>query len=391
MNCREVRYYLNDYADGHLIDEIRSEIEDHLKFCYDCKCEYNDLCLILSEAKSLPKTINPSKDLWEGISARISGRKGKRKGAAKIFSLRTGASNVSGYNPHSYKFKKPGGGRGRLALIGSAVATVILGILIGILYYYNRAPVAFLSVENLAGTPVVGTAEIKDYGMLKIGEWLRTNESSSARLKVGSIGEVDVYPQSRVKLVQTLPSEYRISLDRGKIEASIWAPPRLFFVETPSATAIDLGCIYTLEVDDKGSGLLKVSSGWVALEFNDRESLIPSDAVCRTKRHFGPGTPYFKDAPVELVEALYNFDFNNGGSESLDIILSYSRKQDALSLWHILARADGEDKIKTFNRLAELSAPPTDVTLEGIVDGDRMMLNTWWETLGYGNKSLWDN
>jgi hypothetical protein len=38
----------------------------------------------------------------------------------------------------------------------------------------------------------------------------------------------------------------------------IWAPPRLFFVDTPSAVAADLGCSYTLEVKDDGAGVLRV-------------------------------------------------------------------------------------------------------------------------------------
>ena len=36
------------------------------------------------------------------------------------------------------------------------------------------------------------------------------------------------------------------------MSARIWAPPRLFYVNTPSAVAEDLGCAYTLEVDDLG-------------------------------------------------------------------------------------------------------------------------------------------
>jgi hypothetical protein len=389
MNCREVRYYLNDYADGHLIDEIRSEIENHLNICYDCKCEYNNLNLILNEARSLPKTIEPSKDLWEGINKKISGKKGKR--SPKIFPLRSDDSHPLTLDTGSLRFNKPGKNKGRFLAVSSAAAAVILGVVLGIIYYYNQVPAVFMPVEKLAGIPVIGSEQIEEQGMLRIGDWLRTDESSSARLKVGNIGEVDVHPNSNIKLVQTIPSEYRLMLDHGKINASIWAPPRLFFVETPSATAIDLGCMYTLEVDEEGSGLLKVTSGWVALKSNERESLIPADAICKTKKDFSPGTPYFTDASEEFIEALDKLDFGNSGSESLKIILKEARKRDALSLWHILIKVEGADRIITYNRLAELSMPPDDVTLEGIMNGDILMLDNWWETLGYGSKSLWDS
>jgi hypothetical protein len=59
-------------------------------------------------------------------------------------------------------------------------------------------------------------------------------------------------------LVAARWTDHRLALDHGAIEARIWAPPRLFFVETPSARAVDLGCVYTLEVDRAGAGRLSV-------------------------------------------------------------------------------------------------------------------------------------
>lgn len=391
MNCREVRYYLNDYADGHLIDEIRSDIESHLSICYNCKCELNDLNSILNEAKSLPRNIEPDRDLWEEINSRISGKERKRKNSLKIFAIRSGEHYESDSFSGSLKFKKPQRYFKNVMAFSGIAATIILGVLLGVLYYNSKSEEAFLAVENLAGIPKVGTEKIEKHGMLKVGEWLKTDEVSRARVKVGSIGDVEVHPGSQIKLVETNPTEYRLSLDKGKINASIWAPPRLFFVETPSATAIDLGCMYTLEVDEEGSGILKVTSGWVALESDGREALVPSDAICKTKKNYGPGTPYFEDASKEMIEALNKLDFGNGNSSDLDIVLNKARKRDAISLWHLLLRVESKDRIKTYYKLAELSPPSEDVTLEGIIDGDRMMHNSWWETLGYGSKSLWDS
>ena len=64
-----------------------------------------------------------------------------------------------------------------------------------------------------------------------------------------------------------------MALDRGTIHARIWAPPKLFFVNTQAALAVDLGCAYTLQIDEQGAGLLRVTSGWVGLE---REGATPS-------------------------------------------------------------------------------------------------------------------
>ena len=45
-----------------------------------------------------------------------------------------------------------------------------------------------------------------------------------------------------------------------------------------TSRAVDLGCIYTLDVRPDGSGSLEVSAGWVALEHQGRESFIPAGA-----------------------------------------------------------------------------------------------------------------
>jgi len=51
----------------------------------------------------------------------------------------------------------------------------------------------------------------------------------------------------------------------------------IFIVETPLATAVDLGCKYTLEVQEDGSSLLHVTLGLVALERDARETIVPPE------------------------------------------------------------------------------------------------------------------
>ena len=73
----------------------------------------------------------------------------------------------------------------------------------------------------------------------------------------------------------------RLTLQRGELHAFIWAPAREFVVDTPSARAVDLGCEYTLNVDEKGDGMLRVALGWVAFQVGDREAFIPAGAHLR--------------------------------------------------------------------------------------------------------------
>ena len=131
-------------------------------------------------------------------------------------------------------------------------ALLIVSVIIGVIAYRNYGPRASWLVTRLAGAPKVGGSTVKDESRIRVGDALVTDGSSRAEISVGAVGKVEVEPNSRIRLVEAEVTEHRLALDRGKMKARIYAPPKLFFVDTPSAEAIDLGCAYTLEVDDAG-------------------------------------------------------------------------------------------------------------------------------------------
>jgi hypothetical protein len=248
-------------------------------------------------------------------------------------------------------------------------------------------------VVSLKGTPRIGTATIRGSGRLPVGQWLVTDASSSARIQVGDIGEVEVEPNTRIGLLRAGTIEHRLSLQRGVIHAFILAPPRRFFVSTPSAEAVDLGCSYTLEVDEDGSGLLRVTSGWVAFQLRGHESFVPAGAMCLTRPAVGPGTPFQSDASPALRSALERLDFGSADSEerrgALETVLREARKEDALTLWHLLAPGNDAERALVYDRLSDLVPPPKGVTREGVLGGNRQMLDLWWNELGLGATEWW--
>jgi hypothetical protein len=151
----------------------------------------------------------------------------------------------------------------------------------------------------------------------------------------------------------------------------------LFFVNTPSAEAIDMGCAYTLKVDDAGHGLLHVTLGEVALVREGKEVYVPRYGMCRTRTGIGPGTPYFEDAPETLVSALERFDFYHGGDEALAEVLKDSRPRDTFTLWHLLSQVEGDQRARVMERMIELVGLPKGVTREGTMRLDPTTLETW--------------
>lgn len=266
-------------------------------------------------------------------------------------------------------------------------ATVIVAISVGwISLYWIRDG---WKVERLAGAPRVGGTALEGEGVLRVGQTLETDSESRAELSIGEIGYVEVHPGSVIRLERNKPTEHRMTIDRGKIFARILAPPRLFYVNMPSATAVDLGCAYTLEVDAEGNGMLQVKLGWVGFESNGLESLIPAGAACVTRKSLGTGTPFFQDASEELKAAVERFDTAGRQEKDLLIILEQARKRDSLTLWHLLTRVDAAHRGLVYDRLLAFVQPPNIVTREGIQQLDRQMIEAWWDNLGLGETNWW--
>lgn len=251
-------------------------------------------------------------------------------------------------------------------------------------------------VARLEGAPRIGWHAIgagTETAKLAVGQTLVTDSSSRASITLEETGRIDIDPGSRLRLLSSGSARNRLSLERGTIHATIWAPPGQFVVDTPSAVAVDLGCVYTLHVDDSGAGLLRTTMGWVGFKLNGHESFIPAGAVCATRPKIGPGTPYFEDASAAFRDALTKFDFAvNTPAERhalLSIILNQAAPEDALTLWHLLSRVSDADRPEVFDRLAALAPPPADVTREGILHLDQKMLDSWWNSFLFGDVTLW--
>jgi FecR protein len=230
-------------------------------------------------------------------------------------------------------------------------------------------------------------------GRLELGETLETDSATKASVTVAEVGRIEVEPMTRLRLLQSGAGRKRIALDRGTIHATIWAPPGQFVVDTPSAVAVDLGCMYTLHIDDSGSGILHTTLGWVGFHRDGHESFIPAGAACPTHVQSGPGTPYFEDASDTFRSALAQLDALDVApfkrQSAFDIVLREARSRDAFTLWHLLSRVTSAERPAVYDRLASLVPPSPDVTREGILHLDSTMLDTWWNAFDLGDISLW--
>lgn len=402
---------LSPYCHGELSENESRSVAEHLIGCQRCRREFEEIKLGVKLAEQLPRVSAPA-SLWSEIesayaqqtshSAQPNEKRASRRlafgwqrvaAACALLLLAIGlfwfvrhqtnrASNVPQVAVNEQPETKPVREENRRDEPGK-IETVKSSPPINPdnklaeIKQPSTASNAGWEVARLEGAPKVGANRIEGNGRLSVGEWLETDATSRAEINVANIGHVEIEPNSRVRLVETNATEHRLAMVHGGLHATISAPPRLFFVETPSGVAVDLGCSYTLEVDKAGRSILHVTSGWVALELKGRESVVPAGAICVTEPGKGPGTPYFDDASGKFRDALARFDFQNGGAKALSIVLTEAREYDTLTLWHLLARVNGAERVRVYDRMAALIPPPAGVTKEGILKLDKGMLELW--------------
>ncbi|HEX4628704.1 MAG TPA: zf-HC2 domain-containing protein [Gemmatimonadales bacterium] len=74
MICPEMEVRLNEYVDDTLAARERAAVEAHLAGCAACRAAVPELRRLIAGARALPRSVEPRRDLWEEIAARIVGR-----------------------------------------------------------------------------------------------------------------------------------------------------------------------------------------------------------------------------------------------------------------------------------------------------------------------------
>lgn len=262
--------------------------------------------------------------------------------------------------------------------IAAAVAVVLIGG-----YAYARASTEPWAVRAIAGSATVNDshldANIGGQARIAVGEWLETHAGSSAEIAVGRIGRAEFGPGSRVQLVKAGAREHRLALARGSMHARIWAPPRFFLVQTANALAVDLGCVYSLAIDEQGVGQLSVESGEVELVEGIRRARVPAGNVVSVRPGIGPGLPVRRTAPPVFHDAVRAVESSFDDEGALDRVLDLSTPSTSITVWHLLQRVSPENRERVYRRLVAIAPPPQGVRMEAVLELERRPMRLWRE------------
>jgi len=229
------------------------------------------------------------------------------------------------------------------------------------------------------GGPARCAGGVATRGTLPVGAWLETAVGATADVRVADIGSLVVYGDSRVRLVGTGAAGHHLELARGRIAARVIAPPRLFVVDTPVATAVDLGCAYELAVESGGRTHLRVTSGAVSLEGHGLVAYAPIGSEVFAAAGRGPGTPVAIGASPALRAAVAGFDA--GDRTALRGIVAAAGPRDTVTLWNLLSRTAGDARAEVVARLDAISPLPPGIRAGDVRAGDAAAIAGWRASL----------
>jgi hypothetical protein len=342
MLTRHPSRLLAQYCDGQLPADRMRDVEAHLATCERCQRERDDILFAALLLRQIA-VVSPPPSVWHAIDEQLQ------------------------TTPRSSLWHW----RWQIAVAALALAV--------------SAGLFFTRTDRSSGRPwevALQESGRSDQSSLKAeGDWVETTASSRARIVVGPIGTVDVEPQTRVRLGALRSDAYRLELAHGTISARISAPPRLFIVETPASTLVDLGCAYRVTVDLDGRGTLQVTEGWTSLEWRGREALVPAGASARIRPGDGPGMPTFDDASPALKAAVTAFD--SGEETQFGVLLSEARVRDTLTLWHLLSRVNPVQRPRVYGRIGELVPLPEFIVRDKVLQLDTAMLTRLKDELSW--------
>jgi ferric-dicitrate binding protein FerR (iron transport regulator) len=349
--ARHVDELLTAYVHNELHGTELERVDAHLRDCRECRQELERIRSITELLGAAPAL--RSRDNWQEIDRQLS----------------TPARSTG--------------------LLRTAVAGALLVAIASFIVSRPPSPAPAsrpgLDILDARGSVLLANQPYRAGTQLQSGQSLCTGDEGTTRLAIGSIGEVELKPNTVATLVSTGPEQHRLRLTRGEISAHVSAPPRLFVIETPAAEAVDLGCAYTLRVDDAGDTILTVTTGWVSLERDGTESMVPAGWSCKTVQGQGIGTPRCGTAPPAFRQALDEFD-RTRACMSLERALGAARKADSLSLWHLLPRTTSH-RSQVLAQIKKLVGLPSDCTQDSILKLDPVAMESLRQSILDSNPS----
>jgi len=358
MNCSRVQENFDEFYSHEINSETAELIQQHINKCDECRREYSAYAVLKTKAQSLKKEFTPSKNLFDNIEKQISYQnQNVMKNDIQIKPLSGNILTID-FNEE----KKPLPTEEKQSFISrnwywfASAAAVLLIVSLVISRYsekniYTAGEMSNWKLVNLKGNALINGVKSD---VVNVGDWIQTDGETSVILKIANVGDINIEPNSKVRFIQSDDSQSRIEVAYGTVNTSTSQADK-FVLQTSNMKVQDKGSSYSFKVDDKGNGVIYVNNGIANIESGNRVSVVPEGKFCMYKPEFGVGIPFRKDAKPEFQNAIFQYDFNNGGQNAIYSAIASAMPEDYYSLLNLIPRVDEKTKYLVLNKLGRIA------------------------------------
>lgn len=361
MNSSHVQEYFDEYYNNELNSETKISVQKHLDECPDCASEYSAFTVLKEKARSLKKEVAPPAEIFNKIQKEINNEINKKEvkmsDNIKITPLSNNILTID-FNEDK-KEAVPARQTSFLSRNWYWFASAAVILLIVSVALMNTSRKGVFSVEEMSNWKLVnlkGDAFINGVksNKVNVGDWIQTDSVSSVVLKIANVGDVSIEPNTKVRFIQSDDNVSKIEVMYGTVNTSTSQADK-FILQSSNMKVQDKGGSYSFKVDDKGNGVIYVNNGIANVVSDNKSAVVTDGKFCYYKPEYGVGIPFRKDAKPEFQNALYNYDFNNGGVNSVYYAIANAMPEDYSSLMNLIPRVDDKTKYLVYNKLGKLA------------------------------------
>lgn len=351
MNSSHVQEYFDDFYSNELDYSTKESVQQHLEECNECASEYSAFIILKEKVKSLKKEIAPPKQILEIVEKQIMVNKD-----IKITPLSNNILTIDFQEERKeVSSSKQSSFVARNWYWFASAAVILLIISVAVMSYSSKNVFSVEEMSNWKLISLKGGAFINGVksDKVNVGDWIQTDSVSSVVLKIVNVGDVSIEPNSKVRFIQSDGNVSKIEVLYGTVNTSTSQADK-FVLQASNMKVQDKGGSYSFKVDEKGNGVIYVNNGIANVESGNKSAVVTDGTFCLYKPEHGIGTPFRKDSKPEFQNALFQYDFNNGGMPSVYYAMANALPQDYSSLLNLIPRVDEQTKYLVLNKLGKL-------------------------------------
>jgi hypothetical protein len=386
MNCNEINKLMDDYLDDLLDPKVKKDFEESIKYCSEQETILKKHKLLEKKIIDLPLSFNPSEKVFDELKESLlevvdveKEENALTKKATKLAETKNEESSGTDYS-RSRKLKRNRKKKKLptfLIILSVILITTIFGVYYFFYIYNNTSPWKF-NLTN--GVAFVNQTKV-DRTNLYPGDNIILNDSSHAKITLPGEFEIDLYSNSKLRILDARATINQIEMVDGSINFKTVSNESNFILKHGPIKLNERSGIYSYTTDEFGNVKVDVKNGIVDFITPRGNFSLANDYSVFISDNFRVSIPVHKEASPKFLSEINRLNVAVNDIAALSSLMLETKQTDVLTLIRILELVTSDKRELVFQKIRNMFPPPAGVTKNGILEGNKRMLEKWWSEI----------